>query len=121
MSIHLSCNCGHELHLKDAYADKRIRCPTCKAVLAVPSSADKTVPAGQQPVPPQPDLEKPAPASSERKTSRKRGPVQSNLLPMVVVVAGAGVLFLGGMVVGIVWMFRTPPQPVAAVIPDRAA
>lgn len=40
MPISLSCDCGHSLRVKDELAGKRIRCPTCKSALSVPSGDD---------------------------------------------------------------------------------
>jgi Flp pilus assembly protein TadB len=40
MAISLSCKCGRALRLKDELAGKRIRCPQCQEVLAVPLGDD---------------------------------------------------------------------------------
>ena len=42
MPISLSCGCGRALRLRDEYAGKRIRCPECQTVLAVPDSDVET-------------------------------------------------------------------------------
>lgn len=38
MPIDLSCDCGRALRVKDELAGKRIRCPECKSILAVPEN-----------------------------------------------------------------------------------
>ena len=38
MSIALQCSCGKSLQVKDEHAGKRVRCPACSDVLAVPKS-----------------------------------------------------------------------------------
>lgn len=37
MPIALSCPCGRALNIKDEFAGRKIRCPDCKSVLAVPA------------------------------------------------------------------------------------
>jgi hypothetical protein len=122
MSISVSCQCGRDLRVKQEYAGKRIRCPDCKGVVAVPT--EEAAPAAEQPVPAQPESEKPAAAPAERKQSRKRPPVQPNLLPWMLGAAVAGVLILGGGVIAAVWIFLSPARvnspspPIAAVTPN---
>ncbi|HTU20060.1 MAG TPA: hypothetical protein VMG10_18490 [Gemmataceae bacterium] len=36
MPIALSCSCGRAIRVKDELAGKKIRCPECKSILAVP-------------------------------------------------------------------------------------
>src|SRR5215472_3649935 len=36
MPIAMSCSCGRALNIKDELGGKKIRCPACKSVLAVP-------------------------------------------------------------------------------------
>jgi hypothetical protein len=38
MPIALSCPCGRALNIKDEFAGRKIRCPACKSVLAVPAA-----------------------------------------------------------------------------------
>lgn len=37
MPIALSCACGRALNIKDEFAGRKIRCPDCKSILAVPA------------------------------------------------------------------------------------
>ena len=39
MPIPVSCSCGRSLRVKDELTGRKIRCPGCKAVLAVPRLA----------------------------------------------------------------------------------
>jgi hypothetical protein len=41
MPIDLSCDCSRALRVKDELAGKRIRCPQCKSILAVPAKEDE--------------------------------------------------------------------------------
>jgi anti-sigma factor RsiW len=41
MPIDLSCDCGRALRVKDELAGKKIRCPQCKSILAVPTKEDE--------------------------------------------------------------------------------
>jgi len=38
MPINLNCPCGRALNIKDEFAGRKIRCPACKSVLAVPAA-----------------------------------------------------------------------------------
>ncbi len=38
MSIPLSCPCGRSFNIKDDLAGRKIRCPACKSILAVPAA-----------------------------------------------------------------------------------
>ncbi|HEY7426162.1 MAG TPA: hypothetical protein VH682_18170 [Gemmataceae bacterium] len=42
MPIALSCPCGRALNIKDEFAGRKIRCPECKSVLAVPAAEKET-------------------------------------------------------------------------------
>jgi hypothetical protein len=42
MPIALSCPCGRALRIKDEFAGRKIRCPECKSVLAVPAAEKGT-------------------------------------------------------------------------------
>jgi hypothetical protein len=42
MPIRISCDCGRALRLRDECAGKRIRCPECQKVLAVPEAVVET-------------------------------------------------------------------------------
>ena len=42
MPIALSCDCGRALRVKDELAGKKIRCPECKSILAVPAKKNET-------------------------------------------------------------------------------
>jgi hypothetical protein len=37
MPIPVTCSCGRALRLKDEYAGKRVRCPSCQSPLSVPT------------------------------------------------------------------------------------
>jgi DNA-directed RNA polymerase subunit RPC12/RpoP len=41
MPIALSCRCGRSLRLKDELAGKKIRCPECSSILAVPAKKNE--------------------------------------------------------------------------------
>src|SRR5262245_8783415 len=42
MPITLPCNCGRTLKLRDELAGKRIKCPSCEAILKVPEAGVET-------------------------------------------------------------------------------
>jgi hypothetical protein len=42
MPIALSCTCGRALRVKDELAGKKIRCPQCQSILAVPAKKNET-------------------------------------------------------------------------------
>ncbi len=41
MSIAVRCKCGKTLKVKDKFAGKKVRCPDCKGVLAIPAAGAK--------------------------------------------------------------------------------
>ncbi|HZU38752.1 MAG TPA: hypothetical protein VFA18_22685 [Gemmataceae bacterium] len=41
MPIPMSCTCGRSFYIKDELAGKRIRCPSCQAILAVPAAEEE--------------------------------------------------------------------------------
>jgi len=43
MPILISCACGKKLRVKDESAGKRVRCPGCGGIVAVPPSLPETV------------------------------------------------------------------------------
>ena len=45
MPIPLSCPCGRALKIKDEYAGRKVRCPACQSVLAVPAARPEPEPA----------------------------------------------------------------------------
>jgi hypothetical protein len=44
MPIPLSCQCGRSLRVKDEFAGRKVKCPSCAAVLAVPKPEPEPVP-----------------------------------------------------------------------------
>ena len=57
MPIAFRCSCGRALNVKDALAGKKIRCPACQSILAVPDKeidaddlALEVLPADEEPV-----------------------------------------------------------------------
>jgi hypothetical protein len=40
MAIAVACSCGKQLHVKDELGGKKIKCPACQTVLAVPGLGD---------------------------------------------------------------------------------
>jgi len=43
MPIPIQCSCGRSMRIKDEMAGRKVRCPECKQVLAVPSSTENEV------------------------------------------------------------------------------
>jgi hypothetical protein len=44
MPIALNCPCGRALNIKDEFAGRKIRCPACKSILAVPAAPKEMEP-----------------------------------------------------------------------------
>lgn len=49
MPITFSCVCGQQLEMSDEYAGKQARCPSCQAVVTVPSAAPPPLPPAAPP------------------------------------------------------------------------
>lgn len=56
MPIAFQCSCGRSLNVKESLAGKKIRCPECQSILAVPAKEDdddlpmEVMPADEEPV-----------------------------------------------------------------------
>jgi hypothetical protein len=75
MPVVIDCECGKKLRVADEQAGKRVRCPSCKGVVAVPplSRPASLFPSGESPKDEQP--------SSSRVTARKAAPAD-DLIPL---------------------------------------
>src|SRR5262245_8316928 len=86
MPITLPCNCGRTLKLRDELAGKRIKCPSCEAILKVPEAEVETDFEVIEPgIEVESDLEvverKPARDAAEYVTSRRPPPPRSENQP----------------------------------------
>jgi hypothetical protein len=120
MSIPLSCSCGRAMRVKGMCAGKRVRCPACKAIVAVPASV------GQQQVQARPGSARSTQVPVALGISAPpRRPIPGKLPSWVVAAAVASMLPLAAMMLA-VFTPRSParadaaPQPSAAVTTDRA-
>jgi hypothetical protein len=52
MTIHITCQCGKQLHAPDEFAGRQTRCPQCKQPVMLPGPAAAIQPAAVPPVPP---------------------------------------------------------------------
>lgn len=92
MSISVTCSCGKYLKLKDQLSGKHIRCPDCGQALLVPE-----------------DLEDPQPSTGENKSARLQShaeelPQMQMRKPLVLMIAGAGILGVGALLVYLVFL-----------------
>jgi hypothetical protein len=63
MAIVLPCECGKQLRVSEELAGKKVRCPICQAILAVPANgADTPQPRAVPAAPSPPDTPRPAPS-----------------------------------------------------------
>jgi hypothetical protein len=100
MPIPVSCACGKEFNVRDELAGRKVRCPVCQEVLAVPT-ADEDVAAG----PPPRSGQRPAFRDDDedeappRRRRRKRDQPKSNA--MLFALLGGGVLLLSCCCLGV--------------------
>ncbi len=105
MTIHVRCDCGKKLKLRDSLAGKQVRCPDCEDVLEVPEG-DTTFD----------DLddyedERPRRASGNSR-GRKRAPAKSSGSNSLVIVLVVGGLLAAMLFVAVVVYFITRrPNP----------
>jgi hypothetical protein len=115
MSISLSCECGKKLAVKDELAGKKVKCPGCGSVLAVPAADSEAVtPAALPPL-----EEDDAPLPPRKKSTKfNSGKKKSN--KMLWIGAAAGVMVLGfcclGIAGGAAWWFLLRGGPEKAII-----
>jgi DNA-binding beta-propeller fold protein YncE len=123
MPLIVQCECGKQLRVKEELAGKRIRCPECQGVVAVP--AEDIAPAPPEPRPRRPraaatptaepprrvradeddDTEDaPAPRRRSRETARS----SSNMLLWLVLGGGALLVLAVLAAVGVSWLFLRP-------------
>jgi hypothetical protein len=100
MSIYVACDCGKEFNVRDELAGRKVRCPSCQAVLEVPA-ADEDVAAG----PPPRSGQRPAFRDDDedeappRRRRRKRDQPKSNA--MLFALLGGGALLLSCCCLGL--------------------
>jgi hypothetical protein len=127
MAIHFLCACGRKLRAQDDFEGKRIRCPSCGQVSAVPAHAEETAAVPKR-SPPQDTVDDDAaadegqepararPRALRRKKKRKKerarvawGPIEILGIPLTVrtgIAAGFFLLLVAGVVSYFVSLYR---------------
>jgi hypothetical protein len=116
MPIPLTCpGCSARMKAPDAAAGKAVRCPRCQARIAVPAAAPAfevveppDIEVEDEPVRPKPRRER-EPDRDRPARKAKRKPARSG--PPVGLLAGLGVLLLGGVALGVYWFGLREPEP----------
>ena len=77
MAITVTCPCGLDLNVKDALGGKRIRCPSCRQVLAVPEAAAPVtgIPIALEAPADELDFQQPAAKGSWSESQSTTGPI----------------------------------------------
>ena len=96
MPLLMTCNCGKPLRVRDELAGKKVRCPSCQALLSVPDEEPGSPEPDEEPYPP------PRAAGAARaRRPRPAGPpprrqIVLRIIVLVLAILGAGVAgFLG--------------------------
>jgi hypothetical protein len=128
MAIRVVCACGKEINVKDELAGKKIRCPACQMVVAVPQAGPSEAPMAAEVIeddpPPRPVRRLEAVDDDDRyddddefRRGRRKKKKKQGSSVLLFVGLGAGVLVLGfcciGLGVGGYFLFKprvlTPP------------
>ncbi len=120
MAILLPCECGKQLRVKEDMAGKKIRCPNCQAVLAVPAEgAGELEPAEAPPASVRPAPAVRTPPRAEPPRDRPAPPRQLALRIVVLVLGILGGLAAGLMAAGLYTVANDPTEKMAAEIARR--